>query len=162
MGTGKTTTGKALAKKLGMKFVDVDEEIERKAKMKIAEIFEEFGEPHFRELEKREVKRLASQDGLVISAGGGVMLFEENARALKKNGVLVCLRSTPEKIYARIKREAGRPLLNVSNPKEKIKKLLEQREPCYAKADYSIDTTELTIGASAEKIIELLRKEKKI
>lgn len=162
MGTGKTTTGKALAKKLNMKFLDIDEEIEREAKMKISEIFEEFGEPHFRELEKNKVKKLASKDGLVISAGGGVILFEENVRELKKNGVLICLRSTPEKIYERIKKESHRPLLDVPNPKERIRELLERREPFYAQAAYSLDTTQLTVAQSAEKIIELLRKENKV
>lgn len=162
MGTGKTSSGKSLAKKLKMKFVDTDEEIEAKAGMKIGEIFEEFGEPRFRELERDEVKRVSARDGFVVSAGGGVILFEENVRELKKNGVIVCLRSTPEKIFERIKHDSHRPLLNVSNPKEKIRELLEKREHFYAQADYSLDTTRLSVDEAADKIIELLKKEKRL
>lgn len=162
MGTGKTSSGKALAKKLKMKFVDTDGEIEAKAGMKIGEIFEEFGEPRFRELEREEVQRVSARDGLVVSAGGGVILFEENVRELKKNGIIICLHSTPEKIFARIKHDKHRPLLNVPNPEKRIEELLEKRAPLYAKADYFLDTTNLSVEQAAEKIMELLRKEKKI
>ncbi len=157
MGTGKTSAGKLLAKKLRMQYVDTDKVIEKKAGMRVPEIFSNFGEPYFRELEAKAVKEVSEKNNQVISCGGGVVLREENTRNLKRRGPVVCLTASPETIYARIKHETHRPLLNVPDPEKRIRELLEMRAPFYAKADYVIDTTELSVEQVVEKIIELTK-----
>jgi len=152
MGTGKTTVGKRLARALRMRFVDTDYIIEERAGIKISEIFSSFGEPYFRELERNVIAEISARDGLVISAGGGAVLNPENIRNLKRHGKIVCLTARPEAIYARIKHETHRPLLNVPNPSARIRELLNARAPYYAQADITIDTTHLSIGEVVAEI----------
>lgn len=161
MGTGKTATAKLLAKRLGMQYFSMDDEIEKREGMAILEIFKSKGEPYFRELEHKLSKDLADKSGLVIDAGGGVVLSEENIKNLRKNGEIFCLTATPEKILERTKKYSHRPLLNMDDPLGKIKELLELREPHYqAAADYMIDGTDLTIDEQADEIVELLKDDK--
>ena len=157
MGTGKTAVGKALAKRLGMKFVDMDDAIEEREGMKISDIFEKKGEPYFRRAEKIVAKELSSQSGLVIAAGGGAVIDEENVRNFKSGGAILCLTATPDRIFERTKGHIHRPLLNVSDPKEKIAELLAKRAEYYARADYRIDTTDLTVDGVVDKITEYLK-----
>ena len=157
MGTGKTAVGKALAKRLGMKFVDMDDAIEERERMKISDIFDKKGEPFFRHVEKAVAKDISSQPGLVIAAGGGAVIDEENVRNFKSGGVIFCLVATPNRIFERTKGHIHRPLLNVSDPKEKISELLAKRAGSYARADYRIDTTDLTVEGVVDKIMEHLK-----
>ena len=157
MGTGKTAVGKALAKRLGMKFVDMDAAIEEREGMKISEIFDKKGEQYFRHVEKTVAKDISSQSGLVIAAGGGAVIDEENVRNFKSGGVIFCLVATPDRIFERTKWHIHRPLLNVSDPKEKISELLAKRAEYYARADYRIDTTDLTVDGVVDKITEHLK-----
>jgi len=157
MGTGKTAVGKALAKRLGMKFVDIDDVIEEREGMNISDIFEKKGEPYFRSAEKRVVKEVSAKSGLVVAAGGGTVIDEENVRNFKVNGAVFCLVATAETILERTKGHMHRPLLNVSDPKEKIIELLAKRAEYYARADYRVDTTDLSVEQVAEKITELIR-----
>ena len=157
MGTGKTAVGKALAKRLGMTFVDMDAAIEEREGMKISEIFDKKGEQYFRHVEKTVAKDISSQSGLVIAAGGGAVIDEENVRNFKSGGVIFCLVATPDRIFERTKGHIHRPLLNVSDPKEKITELLVKRAQYYARADYRIDTTDLTVDGVVDKITEYLK-----
>jgi shikimate kinase len=157
MGTGKTSAGKLAAKKLDLKYVDADEEIEKKAGITVSEIFSNFGEPYFRDLETKTIKEISKRDGQVISCGGGAVLRDENIKNLKASGIVVCLSASPEAIFERIKHETHRPLLQVPDPKKRIKELLAERAPHYAKADETIDTTNLTVALAAAKIIELVK-----
>jgi len=159
MGTGKTTVGKILAKKLKKEFVEMDEEIEKREGKKIVDIFRLFGEPYFRKVEKEVLKEIASCFNLVVSCGGGVIVDEENLKILKKTGIIICLKATPSVIYERTKKTKERPLLNVSNPLKKIKELLARRAPFYAKADYFVDTSTLTPEEVSEEIIKILKNE---
>jgi len=160
MGTGKTAVGRLLAKKLKRKFVEMDEEIEKREGKRIVDIFSQKGEVYFRKVEKDVLKEIASQDNLVVSCGGGVVVDEENLRILKETGVVICLQAHPLTIYERTKDTDERPLLNVSDPLEKIKELLSRRVPFYKKAHYFIDTDYLSIEEVAEKIIQILGDEK--
>jgi len=153
MGTGKTSAGKLVAKKLGMKYVDTDEVVEENAGMKVSDIFSNFGEPYFRDLEAKAVKQVSERDNQVISCGGGVVLRDENVKNLKRGGPVICLAASPEAVFERVKHETHRPLLKVPDPKERIRELLAERAPHYAKADHSIDTTELSVEQVAAKII---------
>ncbi len=154
MGTGKTVVAKALTKEVGMKYISTDGVIEDRERRSINEIFKKNGEAYFRRVEKEIVKKVSELDRFVIDAGGGVVLDKENMESLKRNGKLVCLKATPEVILERTKRYHRRPLLNVANPQAKVEELLQVRAPFYAQADFSIDTTSLTI----EQVVEEIKK----
>lgn len=158
MGTGKTTIGLELSKKLGFKLIDIDSEIEKTENMKIKDIFGKFGENYFREIETKMIKKYSQQRGLVISTGGGVVLREENVNILKENGIIICLNAKPETILNRTINSDERPLLNVENPLEKIKELLNFRKPFYEKAaDIMIDTEGKTPFQIVEEILNILK-----
>jgi shikimate kinase len=155
MGVGKTSVGTRLAKDLGYTFVDADEQIEAEEKTTITEIFSTFGEPYFRDVETRVLRRLLENEGQVISTGGGAVIREENRRVFKENGVTICLTAHPESIYARIRHETHRPLLHVADPLAKIRELLAAREQFYRQADFVIDTSERSVD---EVIVEIKEK----
>lgn len=161
MGTGKTAVGRVLAGKLKMRYVDIDTEIEKRENKKISEIFEKSGEKRFRELEKKMVSEISGRDNQVISAGGGVVLNQENIANLEKNGFLICLDAEPSVIYERTHRYIHRPLLEKKDPKKEIKELLNRRAPFYAKIKNHIDTSNLDIFEVAEKIIGIYKKHEK-
>ncbi len=152
MGTGKTEVSKLLAKTLGMKYISTDEVIEDRERRSINEIFKKNGEAYFRRSEKEVVKKVAQLNNFVIDAGGGVVLDKENIQDLKRNGKIVCLSASPEVILERTKRYYHRPLLNVEDPKAKIEELLKARAPFYTQADFTIDTTNLTVEAVVQEI----------
>lgn len=157
MGTGKTAVAKALAKKLGMKYISTDGVIEDRERRSINDIFNKSGEAYFRRVEKEVVKKVTLLNKFVIDAGGGIVLDKENIEDLRRNGKIICLTATPEVILERTKRYHLRPLLNVENPRAKIEELLNLRAPFYAQADYSIDTTDLTVEQvvdEAKRIID--------
>jgi shikimate kinase len=157
MGTGKTEVGRELARLLNMKLIDVDAEIERSQKMTIKEIFKQFGEPEFRELETEIIKKISENKNIIISTGGGAVLKQENMDIFRKNGIIVCLTAAPETILKRTSNNTERPLLQVENPLEKIKELLDFRKPFYEKADVMLDTEGKTPLQIAEEIIEKVK-----
>lgn len=157
MGTGKTVTAKKLSKVTGMPCVSSDELIKKQEGCSINEIFKNHGEAYFRKVEKQVIKEISAVSGQIIDAGGGVILDEENRKNLKKNGIIICLSADPEVIYDRINSGVRRPLVNVLNPKKRIKELLEYRKSFYEKADFHIDTTNLTISEIAERIREIAK-----
>lgn len=140
MGTGKSAVGRELAGRLGMRLVEIDEEIEKAEGITISEIFSRYGEAYFRDRETEMVKRFSGERGVVISTGGGVVLREENMNALRGNGIIVCLTATIDTILGRTGRSGDRPLLNVGDLRKKIEELLEFRRPYYEKADIIIET----------------------
>ncbi|MEO5356682.1 MAG: shikimate kinase [Nitrospirae bacterium YQR-1] len=154
MGTGKTTVGRILAKELGMKLVDIDEEIETENALSICDIFKEYGELAFRDKETEMAKKVSAKGGLVISTGGGIVLREENIACLRQNGLIVCLMATPETILQRTKGTTDRPLLKVENPYERIKELLAQRSACYRSADIAVETDGKSPVVIAQEITE--------
>lgn len=157
MGTGKTAVGKKLSRILNRELVDVDTEIEKSQKMTINEIFKNFGEPRFREIETEMIKKLSGKKNIIISTGGGAVLKQENVDILREKGVIVCLMATPETILKRTSHNSDRPLLQVEDPYGKIKELLNFRKPFYEKADIMIETEGKTPIQIAEEIIEKLR-----
>lgn len=159
MGTGKTAVGRELSRLLNMKLIDVDTEIEKSQKMTINEIFRQFGEPRFREIETEMVKKVSEDNNIIISTGGGIVLRQENMDSLRENGVIVCLTATPETILKRTSHNSDRPLLQVEDPLKKIKELLDFRKPFYDKADIMIDTEGKTPLQIAEEIIEKVKGE---
>jgi shikimate kinase len=153
MGSGKSAVGHKLAKELGMDYLDTDEVIEKTEKTSINDIFSKKGEDYFRNLETEVIKTLVDYDNFVISTGGGMVLRQENVKMLKEIGPLVLLWTGPEAVYQRVKSETHRPLLNVSDPRAAIKKILDYRTPIYNRvADLKVDTSKLNVDEAVEGI----------
>lgn len=131
MGTGKTTVSRALSMITGLKEIDVDAYIVKKAGMTISEIFEKFGEEHFRKLETEALREIVNAEGQIISCGGGAVLKDENVELLKKNGTIVLLTASPETIFDRVKEHTHRPILNNDMSLGHVKSLMAKREPRY-------------------------------
>jgi shikimate kinase len=159
MGTGKTQVGRKVAQLTGLKYISTDQMIEEREGKTIPQIFEQSGEGYFREVERKIVAEVSKMDGLVIDAGGGVVLREDNVKDLKANGVLICLEARPEVIFERMKDKMDRPLLNVEDRLSRIRDLLEKRKPYYAKADYFIDTSDLSIEEVANRVIQIYEQQ---
>ncbi|MDD5504245.1 MAG: shikimate kinase [Candidatus Omnitrophica bacterium] len=157
MGTGKTLTGKLLAGRLNRKRISLDEMIEKKAGQAISDIFSRHGEEYFRRLEKDIVNSLPVNKSMIIDAGGGVVIDEDNVKRLKQGGVIICLKARPEVIYERTKSGNSRPLLNTPDPVKSIKELLAARASFYDRADYSIDTSDLTPDEVVNEILNVLK-----
>ncbi|MGD9014668.1 MAG: shikimate kinase [Candidatus Omnitrophota bacterium] len=157
MGTGKTAVGNEVARRLNQQFIDLDSQIEERENRKISQIFNVDGEAYFRSLEKQALKEIAAEKNRVVSCGGGIILDEENIQIMKKTGRMICLTSRPEVILARTQGYRQRPLLNVENPAERIDELLKIRAPFYAQADYTIDTSDLSVLAVVDKVLEYVR-----
>lgn len=153
MASGKTVVGKKLAGKLGMNYIDVDEQIERDTGLSINVIFKRQGESAFREIETKAVQCVALLDNYVIATGGGVVVRPENIAELRKNGKIIYLAADPETILKRVGKAETRPLL--AHEKDKlgaIRKLLSLREPLYKNCDFYVNTTALTVDEVVEKI----------
>jgi shikimate kinase len=160
MGAGKTETGKLLAKKLKMTYIDTDDIIEKEQGMTINEIFAKKGEESFRDMETRLLDELAGHEGHVISTGGGIILRPGNVKKMKSLGVLVLLWADPDTVYERVKGAGTRPLLNVADPKGKIREILEVREPIYkGVADLEVDTSRVSPEEASCKIVKFLKEE---
>lgn len=157
MGTGKTSVGWRLSRRLGMPLIDTDDVIEQDSGMTIADIFAQYREPCFRKLESAAVRKVSGLDNYVISTGGGVVLRESNLERLKRNGIVFCLTATPEVIWKRVRHKTHRPLLQTPDPLGRIRQMLADRAPYYAHADYEIHTTDLSIDEVANKIIEVFQ-----
>ncbi len=159
MGTGKTAVGRALAKKLGKKFIELDPFIEQKAGKTIPEIFRDGGEITFRELEIAVTKEAAGEKDAVIACGGGVVLNKINIDRLKKEAVIVYLTASPKAILKRtLNDDEERPLLKVANPQQTIRELSRFRKPFYERAtDLTINTSRLSIDSVVEQIITKLK-----
>ena len=150
MGTGKTTVGRRLADALGMTFVDMDDVIVERAGKPIPRIFEEDGEPHFRNMERQLVRDLAAQPGLVVGAGGGIVLDPGNVADFSATGLVICLWAEPQAVLDRVAGDTNRPLLQVEDKLARICELLEKRRPLYEAIPCRIDTT----GLTAEQVVE--------
>jgi shikimate kinase len=161
MGTGKTTIAIELSHRLGMKYVSTDDLIEKRERSTINEIFTKRGEDYFRDVESAVIRDTACMDNLVIDTGGGAVMRDENVAYMKSSGVVICLTADENVIMERTKKYKHRPLLNVEDPKRKIRDLLAKRSPYYAKADYAIDTGELTVRQVIEKIVEIAEAKSK-
>ena len=158
MGTGKSTVGKVLAKALDWNFIDTDLEIQEITNSSIPDIFRRHGETRFRSEEENLVKRLAGLEKHIIATGGGTVLHGENWKELAHNGVMVALYAPLEIIYERIGNKNDRPLLK-GDPEE-VKVLWEKRQPIYAQADVTIDTTDKSVEEVVEEILRVIEGEK--
>jgi shikimate kinase len=160
MGTGKTSVGVRLAEMLKMQFVDTDDLIEKDSGMSISDMFSQKGEDFFRDRESSIIEKVSQLDGQVIATGGGAVNREENVNNLKANGIIFCLYASPEVILQRTSSYSHRPLLQVDDPIKRINEMLKEREPFYAKADYRIDTSDLTLEQIVDRIANICKMNK--
>ncbi len=154
MGAGKTTVGRRIAARLGRRFVDSDEEIEKAANMSIEEMFAELGEPEFRSGEARVIARLLREGALVLATGGGAFINAETRALVKAEAVSVWLRAEFEVLFARVSRRSNRPLLKTSNPRETLKSLMDARYPIYSEAVVTVHSRDVSQDMVAEEVIE--------
>jgi shikimate kinase len=153
MGAGKSSVGRLVADHLHFSFLDTDELIEALAGQSISEIFARDGEPAFRELERRVVEELQARTQTVISTGGGLPANPANLASLKTHALVICLWASPETIWARVRGQTHRPLLNQPDPMAKIRELLAAREPCYRQADVLVNTEMRSVKEVAQQIL---------
>lgn len=158
MGAGKTTVGRALAKRLGWDFVDSDHEIQERTGVSIPTVFEIEGEPGFRRREAAVVADLMQRDRIVLATGGGAVLEPENRRCISHAMLVAYLCTPPEILFARTRRDRNRPILQVEDPLAKLQSLLSERDPLYREvADLVIDGENCTQA----QIVQNLEREVK-
>lgn len=145
MGCGKSHIGRMTAKLLGMKFIDLDRYIVNAQGLTIPEIFDKFGEPHFRVLEAKYIRELA--EGCVVATGGGALINDETAKYARENGVSVYINTAFELCYRRISGDKNRPLV-VKNTKEQLRELYETRAVIYKR-----NSTFMVNGNARDRII---------
>jgi shikimate kinase/3-dehydroquinate synthase len=156
MGAGKTSIGRRLAVRLGLPFRDADLEIEQAAGCSIAEIFARYGEPAFRDGEKRVIKRLLGAEPIVLAAGGGAYMDPETRAAIRASAVSVWLRSTLPVLLRRVAHRTHRPLLSADDPEAVLRRLIAVRYPIYAEADVTVDCGDEPPEATTEAVMRVL------
>ena len=153
MGAGKTSVGKRLAAKLGLPFVDADAEIEAGAQLTISEIFERFGEAYFREGERKVIARLLKGGPLVLATGGGAYMNAATRDNIARHGVSIWLKPSFDVLLARVRKKSNRPLLKTSDPEGTLRRLLEERSPTYALADFTIESVDAAHDSVVDAIL---------
>jgi shikimate kinase len=158
MGSGKSSIGRQLAKRLGFQFLDTDQLIVNRAGMEIADIFARDGEAAFRDLETSVLASVAHLQRCVVATGGGAVVRERNRELMREIGFVVGLTASEEVIYERVSRNNKRPLLQTADPRGTILKLLESRKEAYqAAAQFTLDTTNLSHAQAVECILTAAR-----
>jgi shikimate kinase len=163
MGAGKSSIGKRLAQRLGLDFVDADNEIERAAGCTIEEIFARFGEPSFRDGERRVIGRLL-EDGspIVLATGGGAFMDAETRARIRERGVSIWLRAELDVLHRRVSRRSNRPLLKQGDPREVLRRLIDVRHPVYAQADIVVDSDDSPPESTVDRVIEALGARRRV
>lgn len=161
MGCGKSTVAAHLFKEYGMEIVEMDQEIARCVGMAIPEIFEKYGEEHFREEETKLLTKCSEKHSVVVSCGGGVVLREKNVELMKSCGTIVWLTAEPSTILERVGQDENRPLLEGNKNISRIQSMLEKRLPCYEQAaDIVVETDQREIADICLEIIEKVKDER--
>lgn len=153
-GSGKSTIGRHLARRLSVPFVDSDHVIEQRIGCSIREYFEREGEDRFRELEEAVIDELTQQSRGVLSTGGGSVLRPVNRLHLHQRCKVVYLRSSPEEVFRRLRHDRNRPLLQVADPLQRLKDLFDSRDGLYREAaHYVVDTGRPSVATLVNMIV---------
>jgi shikimate kinase len=154
MGAGKTTVGRAIARRLDRPFFDSDHEIEVRAGARISVIFELEGEAGFRNREAQMIAELAQRETIVLATGGGSVLRPENRECLKARGIVIYLRANPHDLWLRTRKDKNRPLLQTEDPKARLEALYEIRDPLYREcADFVIETGRPSVNGLVNTVL---------
>jgi shikimate kinase len=143
MGCGKSSVGRRLASRLGIQFVDADEEIERVAAKSIVEIFTDHGEAYFRDGERRVIARLLSNGPQVLATGGGAFINPETRAKIRERGISVWLKADLPVLMRRVAKRDTRPLLKTADPAAVMQDLMDKRYPIYAEADITLESRDV-------------------
>ncbi|HEX9882295.1 MAG TPA: shikimate kinase [Hyphomicrobium sp.] len=161
MGCGKSAVGRRLAARLGLPFVDADEEIEKAAGKSIEDIFTEHGEPYFRDGERKVLARLLRSGQQVLATGGGAFMNAETREAIAQSGISVWLRAELPLLVRRVAKRSNRPLLKAGDPEEVMRNLMETRYPVYALADITVESRdvphEVVVAETLERLAQVLQ-----
>ncbi len=156
MGCGKSAVGRRLAARLGLPFVDADEEIEKAAGQSIEDIFAEHGEPYFREGERKVLARLMRSGPQVLATGGGAFMNAETRAAIAERGISVWLKADLALLVRRVAKRNNRPLLKSGDPQAVMQKLIDVRYPVYAQADITVESRDVPHDVIVAELIERL------
>ncbi|MGL4489080.1 MAG: shikimate kinase [Rhizobiaceae bacterium] len=158
MGSGKSTIGKRVASMLGISFVDADTEIESASRMTISELFERYGEPEFRDLERRVIRRILRSGPKVLATGGGAFMNEQTRKAIARAGVSVWLNAELDVLMERVGRKSNRPLLKTADPRATMQNLMDVRYPVYALAEIMVMSRDERKEVMAGEVVDALAK----
>jgi len=156
MGSGKTSVGREISRRLGAEFFDLDDRIERIAGVSVREIFSTGGEQRFREMEQEAIRQAVSVAGRVVATGGGAFQNEENRRLLRRYAPVVFLDVTPGGVVSRLSGDGTRPLLpgNGTGGEQEIVSMMKVRRPAYEEADLTVSTDGITVSQVADRVLE--------
>ncbi len=154
MGAGKSVIGRMVAQKIGLPFIDADNEIEVAANRSIEEIFKYYGEEHFRDGECRVIERLLTNDCCVLATGGGAYIESKTRDIIQKNAISIWLNADFDILWERVSRRDHRPLLKADNPQDILRGLIKKRYPIYAKADMEVISENISKEAMRDRIID--------
>jgi shikimate kinase len=158
-GSGKSTVGRQLARRLDIPFVDSDHAIEQRLGCSIREYFERQGEARFRDVETEVLTELAQQGAGVLSTGGGSVLREQNRALLQQSGRVFYLYASPQELFRRLRHDRHRPLLQVNDPLQRLKDLFDLRDPLYrAAAHHVIESPRPSVGAMVQGVMQHLER----
>lgn len=157
MGCGKSSVGRRLASRLGIGFVDADEEIERVAAKTIVEIFSDHGEAYFRDGERRVIGRLLASGPQVLATGGGAFINPETRAKIRERGVSVWLRAELPVLMRRVSKRDTRPLLKTGDPEATMRDLMDKRYPIYAEADVTVESRDVPHDVIVNEVIAALK-----
>jgi shikimate kinase len=159
MGAGKTTIGRILARRLGLRFIDTDKEIEQRTGVSIPTIFEIEGEEGFRKRESRIIADVSKQKGWVVATGGGGVLRRENRISMRARGFVIYLDVPPRILWERTRHDKNRPLLQVVDPLSKLSQLFAARDPLYREvADLVVDGGRMSAHGVLQQLFKVLAK----
>jgi shikimate kinase len=159
MGSGKTTIGQRVARRLGLEFHDSDQELEAQTGASVSLIFDVEGEAGFRERETRMLEQLTRRRGVLVATGGGVVLRKRNRELLKRSGLVVYIRTSVAQQMRRLNRDRSRPLLQTGDRKAKLARLAEQRNPLYEElADIQYPSQNRGLDDTAKALADLIRE----
>lgn len=166
MGSGKSTIGPIVANVLGWNFYDLDKLIEKEVGDSVDNIFAAQGEAFFRAKESEALRKAGNTANIVLALGGGTLTDKQNVEFIKKNGVSIYLKSTPDEIFQRLKFKVDRPLLKSKNgiplspfeTKKKISELLVKREPTYLLADIVYQVDNITVGKTVDDLVKIVKR----
>lgn len=161
MGAGKSVIGKLLAHYTGLPFVDTDDEIVAAAQMPITEIFAQYGEPEFRALESRVVRRVLLEGPQIVSTGGGAFMNDETRENILQNSLSLWLKADFDVLWARVSKRTTRPLLQQPNPQKILQDLMKERYPIYGQADISVQSRNIPKQNVALDVMNAIRNSSK-